>query len=342
MLLFNRITLKFTTLLTILTTSAFAHEGSHPIDHAPAGIMGDHLHAEGNWMVGYKFQRTSQSDFQHNRRNVSATDLLHSYGEVPLKMDMDMHMFDIMYGVNDKLTLMVMPQYMFMDMLHQSHGHGGHQHEHSVEGFGDTPVMALYSVMNQKNETGFQKAHLNLGVSLPTGSIDETFTNHHGNTYRLPYNMQFGSGTVDPIVGLTYSGKSGAWGYGAQTLNTIRLGKNNHGYRQGNDYSINGWVAREIAPFVSTSLRLEGLAWDNVSGRDADLPLTSILGANPKQQAGEKIMAHVGLNLLATEQLSPLDGNRLTVEFGLPVYERYSGPQPKSDYQLTLGWQLAF
>ncbi len=32
---------------------------------------------------------------------------------------------------------------------------------------------------------------------------------------------------------------------------------------------------------------------------------------------------------------------RLTVEIGLPLYQDLDGPQLKSDYSLTIGWQLS-
>ncbi len=319
----------------LFTPPAMADGVKQPNAHAPIGVMGDHLHRQGEWMLSYKFRRTATSGLRDGDSRVSNASVLETYGEVPAEMEMNMHMFELMYGVTDDLTLMVMPQYMEMDMLHASHGHHG-SHTHEIEGFGDTEVTGLYALWRQEHHRG----HLNLGLSLPTGSTDETFTNHHGSVLRLPYNMQLGSGTYDPIIGLTVTGESGDYGWGAQTLNYIRLGKNNEGYRQGNKYTLSGWVARNMTEFLSVSFRLEGEAWDDVHGRDSGLPLTAIAGADPDEQAGERLLAHVGLNLLAKD--GPLAGHRLAAEFGVPVYERFDGPQPDTDYRLTLGWQWAF
>lgn len=321
---------------SFLTATALAGTAS---DHAPIGVMGDHTHTQGGWMVGYREEHTSFSGNKDGTNSISPASLMSQYGEVPLNMSMDMHMFELMYGATENLTLMVMPQYMTMRMLHASSHGGGHMHTHEVEGFGDTEVTGLYSFYRSDNGSIKQKAHLNFGMSLPTGKSDVKFLDHHAHEYNLPYSMQLGSGTFDPILGATYTGKSPDWSWGAQTLNYIRTGINNEGYRQGNKYTATTWIARDVTEFASLSFRLEGEAWGNVSGQDRKLPLTSIAGANPDGQAGERVMAHIGANFLLGEQLL---NQRLAVEFGIPLYERFDGPQPETDYRLTAGWQLAF
>lgn len=325
--------------LSMLTTTALADNIHKAGDHAPIGVMGDHTHALGSWMVGYKYEYTQFSGNKDGTKSVSPTSLMARYGEAPLNMSMGMHMFEIMYGATDNLTLMAMPQYMQMDMTHASSHGGGHMHTHEVEGFGDTEVTGLYSIYNSDGENIKNKAHLNLGISLPTGKSDAKFLDHHNNEYNLPYNMQFGSGTFDPIFGATYTGKSPDWSWGAQTINYIRVGQNNEGYRQGNKYTGTAWIARNIADFTSLSFRMEGEAWENISGRDRKLPLTTIAGANPSGQGGERLMASIGLNFLAGQKLL---NQRLAVEFGVPLYERFDGPLPETDYRLSAGWQLAF
>ena len=323
--------------LALFTSTALADHARKPDDHAPAGVMGDHLHKQGEWMVGYTYDHTHMSGLRNGNDNANTNQVLGFYGEAATKMDMDMHMFEIMYGVTDDLTLMVMPQYMEMSMTHKSLHGGGHMHEHKVSGFGDTEVTGLYSVYRTEGA----RAHLNLGLSLPTGSTDETFANHHDVIYHLPYNMQLGSGTFDPILGATYAAEMGEWSWGAQTINYLRLGQNDEGYRQGNKYTATAWAAHNLTEFASLSFRLKGEAWGDVHGRDASLLLTTIAGADPDEQAGERVMALVGVNLMADEEWA-LKGHRLAAEFGLPVYERYSGPQPDTDYKLTLSWQWAF
>lgn len=322
-----------------MTTAAAQADGQkQPDDHAPIGVMGDHLHKQGEWMISYKYELSRSTGLRSGAHTVSNNSVLGVYGEAATKMTMDMHMFEIMYGVSDDLTLMVMPQYMQMSMLHQSNHGGGHAHVHETQGPGDTEVTGLYSIYRGKNT----RAHLNFGVSLPTGSITETFTDHHNTIYNMPYNMQFGSGTFDPILGATYTGDAANWSWGAQTINYLRFGKNSEGYRQGNKFTGTVWLARNLNDIASLSFRLDGEDWGNVHGRDASLPLNIIAGANPNEIAGRRVMANVGLNLLGGKTHGPLAGHRLAAEVGLPLYEHYSGPQPETDYRLTLGWQYSF
>ncbi len=51
----------------------------------------------------------------------------------------------------------------------------------------------------------------NLGVSLPLGSIDEIGPTPRDaeNDTQLPYTMQIGSGTIDLLPGIIYSGGTG-------------------------------------------------------------------------------------------------------------------------------------
>lgn len=83
-------------------------------------------------------------------------------------------------------------------------------------------VSALIGLM----ESGNNKVHLNIGVSLPTGSTSETGTilapNGTRPTVRLPYAMQLGSGTYDLLPGITYNGGQGLAKWGAQLAGVIR------------------------------------------------------------------------------------------------------------------------
>mgnify|MGYP003387071553 CR=1 FL=1 len=329
----------FVILSLLFFSSANAHDAPKPDGHAPIGVMGDHLHKQGQWMVGYRFKSTSTKGLRNGNNDVSNDTVLAAFGEAATKTTMDMHMFELMYGVSNDLTLMVMPQFMEMSMLHQSRHGGGHSHRHEVSSFGDTEVTGLYSLFHNER----QKAHLNFGMSVPTGETNAKFNDHHGTRYNMPYNMQFGSGTFDPIIGATYTGTGDEWSWGAQTINYMRvLGQNNQGYRQGSKFTATSWVARNVTDWASVSLRLDGEAWGDVKGRDATLPATTIAGAQPDQQAGERVFANVGVNLLADDSMGALAGHRLAAEFGMPIYERYSSPQPATDYRFTLSWQKAF
>jgi hypothetical protein len=158
-------------------------------------------------------------------------------------------------------------------------------------------------------------------------------------TLRLPYAMQLGSGTWDLLPGATVMGRSGEWGWGAQYSATIRTGTNDEGYRLGDRHQLTAWVSRKFAPWVSTSLRLAGSTMGRVHGIDGNI-VAPVQTADPGTYGGERIDALLGANLIATK--GTLQGYRLGVEIGTPIFQDLNGPQMEADWMLTVGVQKAF
>lgn len=307
--------------------------------NAPVGVMGAHVMPAGEWMASYRFDRTSQSDIRDGSSRVDFHDVLDSYLETPVDMRMNMHMLEGMVGVTPNLSVMAMAQYMEMEMVHEAH-HSHHRHQMTKKGLGDTQVSGVYQLMHTMDEDSMQSVLLNAGVSLPTGSVDEGYINHHGDLRRLPYQMQFGSGTVDPVLGATYTMKRGEWNWGAQLLGTFRVYDNSNDYHLGNRYAANLWAGKQLTNMVDASMRLEAMHWGDVSGADPMMPANSMAGATPALTGGEQVNAYFGLGL--TPPIAALEGQRLALELGAPVYQHFDGPLLETDYRLQLGWQIGF
>jgi hypothetical protein len=113
-----------------------------------------------------------------------------------------MHMLGIMYGVSDDFTLGVMIPWMETSMAIKAQN--GTDFRTRTDGIGDIKINGMLKLWEENQNTLF----LNLGVSLPTGAINESATTpvSGGNRAQLPYPMQLGSGTVDFMPGLTYTG----------------------------------------------------------------------------------------------------------------------------------------
>ena len=192
--------------------------------------------------------------------------------------------------------------------------------------------------------------HFNLGLSLPTGSIDEQDrTPGMGGfgTRQLPYPMQLGSGTVDVKPGITLVGQKGDWSWGAQAMATIRIDENKANYQLGNQVEASSWIARRLSDWVSSSFRMRSLTWGNIHGRDTRIP-TSGMGVNgfavptadPNLRGGTRLDALFGANFYIRRGF--MKGHRFAVETGLPVYQYLDGPQLQTDWTLTAAWQYAF
>lgn len=316
--------------------------------HAPAGVMADHGHAAGEWMIGYRLQWDEFADLRAGSDSISAQQVADAgYSMAPTSMTMQMHMLDLMYAPSDALTLMLMPQYMRMEMemaaLPESshggddHGHGhGHaagSHSHSTEGWGDTAVYALLRL----HEADGQRWQLNLGLSVPTGSVDEK--GEDGKF--VHYDMQLGSGTWDLLPGLTFSQQL-SWGsLGAQFNGVMRTGGNNDsGYQLGNVWQLTGWSSYLLADSLALSARL--LA-SHESAMEGHYNGPHNHSSPPDLQAnygGSWLDGGLGVNWRPASGL--LARQRLSAEWLLPLYGDYNGIQLGQDYRLLANWSLAF
>ena len=329
--------LVFAVALFLASSRELLADSSLPTDHAPIGVMGDHGHKTDEWMFAYRYARMDMDGNRDGTRSVSRAQIHQDFMLAPLKMTMEMHMFGGMYGINDNVTLMAMLAYkdLEMDMLTSPMAMGmmpaNHKFTTRSKGFGDVKLSALWNV----HKTAQSSLHATIGMGIPTGSIKQKDDNAMGVRARMPYMMQLGSGTYDPMLGLTYFNKQGQWTYGAQTLNTFRLGKNDEGYQLGNEYTATTWVGVNVSHTVSWSLRLDAKAWQDIDGEDDALDPMMAPTARTDLRGGERLDGFVGLNYQHSS------GHRLAFEFGVPLHQDLDGPQMETDYRVMLGWQYA-
>jgi hypothetical protein len=321
-----------------------AHGSSTPI-----GVMFDHVHAAGGFMVGYRYFYSDYSGLQTDGSGVSKQQVYkEGYGAVPTEMAMHMHMLEVMYSPTDWLTLMVMPMYMEMDMtmemasMMDEHGggmsmHGGHAssggtHSHGTSGWGDTNVSAIFKLW----EGGHQTLVGALGVSIPTGSVDEKTDGRYTH-----YMMQLGSGTWDLTPSVTYQGHADRIFWGAQYLAALRMEEqNDSGYRLGNVHQATSWAGVALCDWMSLTgravYRHEGQLrghYDGAHGHTSPPDFQANYG-------GDTVDLGVGLNVVIPRGV--LKGNRFGIEALWPVYQELNGTQLERDFTLVAGWQWSF
>lgn len=324
---------------TCLAPNAFADSIAKPASHAPIGVMGDHIHKEGEWMISYRYSQMEMDGNRDGTDSLSIAQVHSQFMVAPISMTMRMHMFGVMYGASDDLTLTAMAPYSDKSMQHVVRGSNVHFRT-QTEGVGDIKLGGIYNLHKTGDEDSNQQWLLNFGASLPTGSITERGNTPMANNQKLPYAMQLGSGTFDPLLGLTFVNHEQDWSWGSQAGTTLRFGKNSQGYRLGNEYTATAWVARDVSDNASVSLRAEGKSWGNIHGHDVQLNQNMVPTARTDMRGGQRIDVLAGVNLYQPE--GDLAGHRLAAEFGLPVFQNLEGPQLETDYRFTLGWQFAF
>ena len=330
---------------------------STPDSHAPIGVMGDHFHKKGELMFSYRFMRMSMEDNLIGSDEVSHETIVTTISNrffgnpgmpptlrvVPIEMTMNMHMFGVMYAPSDKLTLMAMGMLVNSEMDHLTFQGGAGINRLGMfttetSGLGDTRVSAMLRLF-QKETT---RMHVNLGVSIPTGSIterDDILTPMDMRPeVRVPYPMQLGSGSWDLLPGITYAGNKDRLGWGSQLTANIRLNENDEGYKLGNRLEFTNWFSYRLAPWVSSAVRLTALTQGKIDGIDANI-MAPVQTADPDMQGGERIDAALGLNFIGTKGF--LRNQRFAIEFALPVFNDLNGPQLQTQSIFTVGWQHA-
>ena len=335
--------------LSLLSGSIFAHSGGscdtsaipfnccRPDGHAPAGVMSDHVHLKGQWGFSYSLQsQTSVGNYQQAQA-VSDQQVLQNYAMVPQSMQMNMHMFMVMYGISDQLTAMLTLPYQQNEMTMKMPINGmvmpgmpsgpATSYPNSMltttNGLGDIHLEFLYKLLDQ----GAKRLIGGLGLSLPTGSINEKGTTLLGENALLPYGMQLGSGSYALLPSLTYVVQNCQWSMGANSIANVQLGPNYLGYTSENQWVTSAWLGYRWFRSLSTSIRLEYLTQSGIQGFNST---TALLAANDPNSntlntGSNRLNAYVGLNLYKPQQ--PLRGMRLALEYGLPVYQSYNGIQ---------------
>lgn len=301
-------------------TEHFEVHKSHHIS-SPAGIMGDHVHSNGSWMVSYMYMGMQMDGLYDGRSELSPAQMNGNYEMAPDDMFMHMHMFGAMYAVNNRITLMAMVPLLQKEMGHFHAGHHHHRSTMSSAGLGDIKLSAITPLYNNSGNS----FTLSGGFTLPTGAIDVASKGHMGMESRMGYGMQLGSGTTNLHGMLSYSGQSGNWGYGSQLGGVVRLGNNSEHYRHGNSAENSVWLSRNIASPLTATVRLHTSWQDHIHGQDNNINPTLIATADPACYGGLRSRAMGGLNLRLSSIL-PVNGT-FGVEAGLPVYQDLNGPQ---------------
>lgn len=311
-------------------------KSGRPDGHAPISVMADHTHGKGDWMFSYRSMFMDMKGIKEGSSDSNEQNVLENYMVSPVKMSMKMHMLGAMYAPSDKVTLMAMTNYLSNTMDHINRM--GNEFNVKSSGFGDISISALYKIINRNRQT----IHSEIGISLPTGSTEETAVTPASapNAAILPYAMQTGSGTVDGKLGLTYLGQSSTLSWGTQFRTTLRFGKNDMDYRLGNQYQLNTWLAYKANNWLSVSTKIQGLIVDNIKGENTQLSPMMVSTADNNNYGGNHINSGIGLNTYIPQ--GTLKDLRFGLEYIFPLYQDLNGVQLKQKQTLVFGIQYSF
>jgi hypothetical protein len=276
---------------------------------------------------------------------------------VPSAMQMYMTMVGGAYSFTDNFALMAMTSYRINRMQMEFNGGltaatGKPGFTMESQGIGDIRLLGKYRLYSDDHLAPKDQVSTLFGVSVPTGNIDKKFRNNPvtlpspQNGTILPFKMQLGSGTFDPMLGLAYQGSQDPFWYGATALYTARVYDNNRGYQQGDEFKLDVYGMYQFHEKFVTHLQLNGSWEDRYSdepdagklgqghlGGVATNPFTSPL-FDPANYGGKKLAVTAGI------QWQPLPLNVIELTGSVPFYQDIRGPQLKEDFRVMLSWYI--
>lgn len=319
---------------------AFADGGlrSRADKHAPAALMGDHVHAPGEWMVEYKYMNMYMEDNRAGSTTVSdvasrgfsvPSGGTTNNGATPTQMTHEMHMVHIMRGMTEDITLYTMLMLPSVTMDHLRGNDTSFTTHNS--GFGDTTFGALLRLYSDVNDDLI----LNLAGSVPTGRIFRTSSIPTGAPTPLPYPMRLGSGTFNARPGITWKHYFETGSFGAQFQTDIPIGRNYRDYSVGDEFRLNAWYSHLLTDNLSTSVRIENLWRTDFDGEDVATN-NAVISTNVEEFRGGYSL-NLGLGVAALTK-----GHLLNVEFVPTLYQDLNGIQLETDWAFAASWSKGF
>ncbi len=300
------------------------------------------------WTFSYSYHNSRFNDYLDGSSKLSLDEVLFTPGEeprtdanfpvVPTDIKQEIHSLVVSYKIRNNSSISVSAPYIKQRSDHISILPGYDEFSISSSGLGDI------SVLGNRRFAESISGHwqVGLGLSLPTGSIDEEGdTPRAPGNQQIPYTMQLGSGTYDVPLYIAYRGNSYAFNWGLDLSGKLRLGENDQGYRLGNIISASSWLQLTTLGQVKPSIKLSYRYTGDISGQDESLKLPRppypAPVADPSLYGGEVLNLSIGLKV---PLMSPY--RYIELEFGKPVYQSLNGPQASEEYRFSVAFGIEF
>jgi hypothetical protein len=306
---------------------------------APVGIANDRALGAGVLEVLYRFARMEARGLKFGSAIFTEDEALDVFTFVPVERSAEAHNVTLAFGATDELTFSITGGWVDKTRLSA---------DEEVffltgsSGLADLQADALWEVY----ASGPWRGHVQMGVIVPTGSIDEEGDFPASGDLgavsgaQLPYDMQIGTGSVTLVPGIGAQVMNEYGSVGGQVRGFFAITDNDRGWRPGGRVDARGWLAYRFNDFVSASAGVRALAGHAIQGADPDLETLRDPGDLALSYATERVDLPVGLNLRMTE--GPFAGHRIGIEGIWTVHEESDGPQLASDWGFVIGWQKEF
>jgi outer membrane putative beta-barrel porin/alpha-amylase len=280
-----------------------------------------------------------------------------TFALTPEEMRTYMTMGSVAYSFTDDFAMMAMMSYIRNEMDMEFNGTlqgstGARGFTMTSDGQSDLSVLGKYRFYKDDILAPTEQASILFGLSLPTGEIEKEFSNNPApgqNGTIQPFKMQTGSGTVDPIIGLTLQGSSDPWWYGANAQLEAHVYDNDQGYRRGSELRYDLYVMHQVHPRWVLLGELQGWYEGTFSrepyrgrvrgeGHAGGTPSGGFLTPlfDPQNYGGHKLAVSLGF------QFQPIPLHVVELVATLPIHQDLNGPQLRDDYMLQLTYYVEF
>lgn len=235
-----------------------------------------------------------------------------------------------------------MGMYMNKDM--SMHKRDGDKTRMQSQGAGDTMIMTKTLLLADDPLIPTNQVSLLLGLSLPTGSIDQ---DERGEL--LPYSMQLGSGTFDPFVGILYEGSRTPFWWGSNISYLARVHENYKSYNLGDQFRYDFYGMYQLRYDLVGELQINGKYAGDIEGQAREIEQDGIghVMNNPSQPFKSNLFdpdnyGGTTIDLTAGIQWQPFHNHILNVQFSFPLFQNLHGTQLERDFNTTITYYVEF
>lgn len=300
---------------------------------APAGISTGRMLSSGGFEVRYDYQNSRFEGLVLGKTDYSLLDALDVYAQSPFERTDVSHGLTLGWGVSSTVTLQASTSW-----LDRTRGITNSDFFNFTEssGLGDVFLDGLVEIFAEEGI----RVHANLGVGIPTGSIDKVGVNLAGDSIVLPWETQLGSGSVSVRPGITAQIQNAQASVGGQITSTIYANDSDREYRYGNELDAALWMGYLLNDVFSVNAGVRYARWGDVKGADLALDRLADPGQDPIFSAGARLDLPVGLNVMMPEGL--LSNTLISAELIFPVHQNYDQPRLKGDTSFSLSFRRTF
>jgi len=272
--------------------------------------------------------------------NRSTKDTLGQYMMTQRKMDMYMSNVSVGYAFSDRFFAGIMGMYMEKDM--EMIRRGGRRSSMNSQGAGDTMLMTKTLLYADDFLVPRSQVSLLLGVSIPTGSIDQ---DDKGQI--LPYSMQLGSGTFDPFIGVLYEGSSSPFWWGANASYLARAYENYKSYNLGDEYRLDLYGMYQLRHNLVGELQIKGKYVGDLEGEAQEIEQDGDghMNGNPNMAFMSNLYdpdnyGGSTVDLTTGVQWQPFRNHILNAQFSVPLFQNLHGTQMERDFTASVTYYI--